>query len=479
MKEYLLIDGEWCEAGSSKRIEVRCPSDGTPFASLAAGEAGDIDRAVAAARRAFESSPWSSMTALERGRLLHRLSGMVAAREDDIAAIESRDTGKPLRQGRADAVALARYFEFYGSAAEMVRGTTLPFLDGHTAMTLREPHGVVGIIIPWNYPIQILGRTLGAAIAAGNTVVIKPAEDACLSILAVARCLDEAGFPPGVVNIVTGYGETAGAALAGHGGIDFVTFTGSPPVGVSVQQAAARNHIGCTLELGGKSPQIVFDDADLEAALPVLTNAIIQNAGQTCSAGSRLLLQKSIMDRLLPSLARRFRSLRAGPHDRDLDCGPLVSSAQRDIVQAHIDRALADGIPLIAQGEVVSDAPDGGYYCPPMLFGPVPEDHPIAREEIFGPVLSMIPFDDEADALRIANATDYGLVAGIWTSDGARQMRLARRIRAGQVFINAYGAGGGVELPFGGCGKSGHGREKGFDGLLEFTRIKTIVARHG
>ncbi|MEZ5826564.1 MAG: aldehyde dehydrogenase family protein [Geminicoccaceae bacterium] len=260
---------------------------------------------------------------------------------------------------------------------------------------------------------------------------------------------------------------------------DFVTFTGSPAVGASVQQSAARNHIGCTLELGGKSPQIVFEDADFNEALPVLTNAIIQNAGQTCSAGSRLLVQRSAMDRLLPPLAERFRGLRAGPHDIDLDCGPLVSRVQRDRVQAFVDQARADNIPLVASGEVVAQAPAGGYYIPPMLFGPVPEEHVIAREEIFGPILSVIPFEDEADALRLANATDYGLVAGIWTRDGARQMRLARQIRAGQVFINAYGAGGGVELPFGGYGKSGHGREKGFEGLLEFTRIKTVVMRHG
>ncbi|MCB1971911.1 MAG: aldehyde dehydrogenase family protein [Geminicoccaceae bacterium] len=472
-----LIDGQWVDSENGETVEVRCPSDGATFARLAAGGPAEIDRAVAAARRAFEDGPWSVSTATARGRLLMRLGELAAARIGELAGIESRDTGKPLKQGRADIIAFARYCEYYGSAADKVHGDTIPFIEGHAAMTVREPHGVVGSIIPWNYPIQILGRVLGAAIAMGNTLVIKPAEDACLSIIEVGRLLDEAGFPPGVVNIVTGYGETAGAALAAHPGIDFVTFTGSPSVGTSVQTAAAANHVACTLELGGKSPQIVFDDADIEAALPVLVNAIIQNAGQTCSAGSRLLVQRSIQERLVGALAKRFAALRAGPHDREPDCGPLISRKQRDRVQAFIDRAVADGVGILAQGEVV-DAPAGGYYVPPTLMGPVPADHAIAREEVFGPVLCVIPFDDEADALRIANATDYGLVAGIWTRDGARQMRLARKIRAGQVFINAYGAGGGVELPFGGYRKSGHGREKGFEGLLEFSRIKTIVTRY-
>ncbi|MCY1708261.1 aldehyde dehydrogenase family protein [Pannonibacter sp. SL95] len=474
-----VIDGIVGPATGDDRFDSLCPSDGRLIARIPRCDAADVGRAVASARRAFDDGPWPRLTALERGRLLLRLSALVSEHAEELAALESLDAGKPLRQGKADIVALARYFEFYGGAADKVMGDTIPTADGFLAMTLREPLGVVGGIIPWNYPAQIMGRVAGAALAMGNTLVLKPAEDACLSVLRVGELALEAGFPAGVFNVVSGFGHEAGAALANHPGLDFLTFTGSPEVGVMIQTAAARNHIGCTLELGGKSPQIVFEDADLEQAVPVIINAIIQNCGQTCSAGSRVLVQQGIWQPLADALRARVRTLVAGPHDRDLDLGPLISEGQLRRVRSFVERAANDGIPLIAEGAIAPDAPDTGFYVPARIYGPVPPEHLLAREEVFGPVLSLIPFRDETEAIRLANGTDYGLVAGVWSRDGQRAVRVARQVRAGQVFVNAYGAGGGIELPFGGFKKSGHGREKGFEALYEFSATKTLVLRHG
>jgi len=474
-----IVDGERREAIGGERLDVVAPSDGGVFASIPRGREKDVDAAVAAARAALVAGPWARLSATERGRLLARLSLLVGEHGEDLAGLESRDTGKPISQARADMVALARYFEFYAGAADKLMGETIPISTGYTALTLREPLGVVGSIVPWNYPAQILGRVAGAALAAGNTLVVKPAEDACLSVIRVAELALEAGFPAGVFNVVTGLGAEAGAALAGHANIDFVTFTGSPEVGTLVQQAAAVNHVGCTLELGGKSPQVVFADADLDAAVPVLVKAIIQNAGQTCSAGSRILVERSIYEEVVARLAERFRALVAGPGDADLDLGPLVSEKQRGRVAGHVAAAIAEGIPVAARGTIAANAPATGSYHEAVLLAPVPPAAQIWREEVFGPVLCVTPFDDERQAIDLANATPYGLVAAVWTVDGARQLRCARAIRAGQVFVNGYGAGGGVELPFGGVKRSGHGREKGFEALLEFTAAKTIVLAHG
>jgi aldehyde dehydrogenase (NAD+) len=327
--------------------------------------------------------------------------------------------------------------------------------------------------------LQIFGRSVGAALAAGNACVVKPAEDACLSILRIAELAAEAGLPEGALNIVTGYGYEAGAALARHPGIDHISFTGSPATGAAVVKMAADNHVPVTLELGGKSPQIVFADADFDAALPVLVSAIVQNAGQTCSAGSRVLIERSAYEPLLERLSEAFSALKVGPSKLDLDCGPLISAKQQQRVWDFLSDAQHDGIAMAAQGEVIAEAPESGFYQAPTLLRDVPPAHRLAREEVFGPVLCAMPFDDEADALKLANGTDFGLVAGIWTRDGGRQMRIARKVRSGQVFINNYGAGGGVELPFGGVKHSGHGREKGFEALYGFTVLKTIAIKHG
>ena len=474
----ILVGGDWLKPSDGKTLPVFNPSDGSEFAKIARGGARDIDAAVKAARAALDG-PWGKLTAVERGRLMSKLAHTIVEHAEELAILECKDTGKPLAQGRADSTALARYFEFYGGAADKIHGETIPFMNGYTVMTLREPHGVCGQIIPWNYPMQIFGRSAAAALTMGNAIVVKPAEEACLSILRIGQLMLDIGFPKGAVNIVPGLGEEAGAALADHPGIDHMSFTGSRAVGTLVQAAAARYNRPVTMELGGKSPQVVFADADYDAALPFITRAIIQNAGQTCSAGSRLLVEDRAYDDFVGRVAEKFKALRAGPWDRDLDCGPLISKQQKERVEGFIAKAEQAGVKRVAGGEVAANAPSGGYYVAPQIFGEVPPDHLLAQEEVFGPVLAAIRFKDEADAIRIANATPYGLVAGIWTKDGGKQMRLARAIKAGQIFVNNYGAGGGIELPFGGMKGSGFGREKGLAALNEFAAIKTVAINHG
>jgi aldehyde dehydrogenase (NAD+) len=460
-------------------VPVYAPAEGKIFAAIAAGNATDVDLAVAAARRAVEQGHWGRMTATERGRILSRIALRIADHADELANLEARDTGKPMKQARADIVAVQRYFEYYGGAADKVHGDTLPFLDGYLVATVYEPHGVTGHIIPWNYPAQMFGRTVAPALAMGNATVVKPAEDACLTVLRLTELCADAGLPEGALNVIPGLGEEAGAALANHAGIDFISFTGSPEVGTLIQTAAAKNHIGCTLELGGKSAQVVFSDADIEAVMPVLVAGIIQNAGQTCSAGARALIHRPIYDRVAAMLSERFSALKCGTPEQDLDLGPVVSATQKRRVEGFIERAKADGVPIVARGSIAAGAPKDGYFVTPTVFGNVPRSNSLACDEVFGPVLALMPFDDEADAIRLANATQYGLVGGVWSGDGSRAMRVARKIRAGQLFINGYGAGGGIELPFGGMKKSGHGREKGFEALYEFGSLKTIVLKHG
>ncbi len=473
----VLIGGQWRAPASRDTLPLTDPSTGAELTRIARGTGADIDAAVTAAQTAL-AGPWGRLTATERGRLLSRLGERVATAADELARLEALDVGKPLRQGRADALALARYLEFYGGAADKVMGETIPFAAGYTAFTLREPHGVTGHIVPWNYPMQIIGRSVGAALAMGNACVLKPAEVACLTALAFAQLAQEAGLPAGALNVVPGLGEDAGAALTAHPGVAHLSFTGSVAVGRLVQAAAAKNTIPVTLELGGKSPQLVFADADLDAALPFLVNAGIQNAGQTCSAASRILVERSRFDEVVARMAERYRALRVGPALDDLDIGPLISARQQAVVERYLALARDGGLAIAGQAVLPQALPRGGFYVAPTLLAPVTADHALAQEEIFGPVQVVIPFDDEADALAIANGTAYGLVAGVWTRDGSRALRLARALHCGQVFVNNYGAGGGVELPFGGVKASGHGREKGFEALYGFSALKTVAIKH-
>lgn len=476
--ETIFVGGKWQAAKSGSELMVIDPADGLTFAKISDGCADDIDLAVQSARTAFDNG-WGTSPAAERGRILSRLADLISKNADELAHLECRDVGKRLVEARADVTAAARYFEFYGGAADKVHGSTIPFSEGFTVLTLREPHGVTGHIIPWNYPLQIGGRCIGAALAMGNTAVVKPAEDASLSLIEIAKLASQAGLPDGVLNIVTGLGTTAGAALSAHPDVDHLSFTGSRQVGTAVQSAAADHVAPVTLELGGKSPQLVFADADLDAAEEAVTRAIVQNAGQTCSAGSRVLIEAQIYDEFVERLGVRFSTMVSGPGELDLDCGPLINAKQKTRVEGFLNRAASDGLRLVAKGRISTHAPEGGTYIEPHFLADAPKGHEVTREEIFGPVLVAQKFTDEAEAIHLANDTDYGLVAGVWTKDGGRQLRLARAIQAGQVYINNYGAGGGVELPFGGVKRSGHGREKGFEALYGFSQLKTVAINHG
>ncbi len=469
------INGKWVAPARGEQLTLSNPSTGEALCQIARGSDDDIDAAVNAAQQALDGE-WGKATALQRGRWLANLGKLVQDRVEDLAVLEAQDVGKPLTQARADAVALARYCEFYAGAADKVHGDTLPYLDGYTVYTLRQPHGVTGHIVPWNYPMQIIGRSVGAALTMGNAVVLKPAEQACLTALAFAELAQQAGFPAGAINVVPGLGGEAGAALSAHTGVQHISFTGSVQTGMSVQQAAGQNVIPVTLELGGKSAQLVFEDADIEAAMPFLINAGIQNAGQTCSAASRILVHRSIYPIVVSKMAEEYEKLRVGDAMQDLSIGPLISEQQKQRVQSFIDNA--KNLNCVATGQIDPKASKSGFFVKPMLFADVPPEHALAQQEVFGPVQVVMPFDDDEQALSLANGTEFGLVAAIWSKDGARQMRLAKKLRAGQVFINNYGAGGGVELPFGGVGKSGHGREKGFEALYGMSALKTVAARH-
>ena len=477
----LLIGGRWLASHGGRTLTLMNPSDGSALAPIARGEAADVDAAVQAAQAALDSraaGAWGTLSATERGRILMRMGALVLEQADTLARLEALDVGKPLKQARADAVALARYLEFYGGAADKVMGETIPFAAGYTALTWREPHGVTAHIVPWNYPMQIIGRSVGAALAMGNACVLKPAEEACLTALAFAHIAQQAGLPAGALNVVPGLGEEAGAALAAHPGVRHISFTGSVHVGQLIQGAAAKNAVPVTLELGGKSPQLVFADADLDAALPFLVNAGIQNAGQTCSAASRILVERPVFDAVRERMAERYRALRVGPAMDDLDIGPVISARQREIVQGYLDLVAGGGVEVAAQARLPASLPAGGYWVAPALLSGLGPTHRLAQEEIFGPVQALIPFEGEDEAAAVANGTPYGLVAGVWTRDGSRALRMARRLQCGQVFINNYGAGGGIELPFGGVKHSGHGREKGFEALYGFSTLKTVAIRH-
>jgi len=466
-----LIGGESVDPGMT--FDDVDPATGEVIAEVARCGPPEIDAAVRAARGAQPA--WAERSAADRGGVLRRIADAIRAAAEELARLETLDTGKPLAQARADVAVAARYFDFYAGTIEAFYGDTVPLGSEFFVVIEREPHGVTGHIIPWNYPAQMVGRTIAPALATGNCCVLKPAEEAQLTPLRIGWLALEAGLPAGAFNVVTGFGEEAGAALSSHPGIDHLSFTGSTEVGRLIGKAAAENIVPVTVELGGKSANIVLADADLDRAVPVITRSIIQNAGQTCSAGARLLVEQSLHERIRDEVAERFRGLTVGPGLDDPDLGPLISARQRDRVAALVDTGRSEAT-LVTGGA----APDGagltgGFFFEPTLFDDVPPEATIAREEIFGPVLVMTPFSDVDEAAELADGTDYGLVAGIWTRDVSAAHRLARRVRAGQVFVNGYGAGGGIELPFGGWKNSGHGREKGYEALHSYTRTKAIA----
>jgi acyl-CoA reductase-like NAD-dependent aldehyde dehydrogenase len=476
--EGLLIHGERMASADGGTLDTIDPSTGEPLATVASASRADIDRAVASARSALDSKDWGGAPPAERGRIMWRIAQAIRERAEELATLESRDNGKPLRQARTDVQVAARYFEFFAGIADKIMGHTIPLGPGFLDYTVREPIGVSAQIVPWNYPIQIGARGVAPALAAGCTVVLKPSSEAPMTALRLGEIGLACGLPPGVLNVVPGTGSVAGAALASHPDINQLTFTGSVDVGVGVAKMAAVNVVPVVMELGGKSPNIVFADADLDAAAAGVANAIFQNAGQTCSAGSRLLVERKAHGALVGRLAARVKTMRIGPGVSDPDLGPIISKRQLETIERYVAIGREEGAEIAAGGGRPSDPSLGrGFYFQPTLLDGVAPDMRVAQEEIFGPVLAIIGFDDVGEAAAIANRSQYGLVAGVWTRDVNTAMTLASRIKAGQIYVNTYGAGGGVELPFGGYKKSGYGREKSLEALASYTQTKNVCIK--
>lgn len=473
----MLINGKWVQGDGQELINVVNPSTGEVLAQIKNASKAQVDEAVRAARHAYESEEWRKVKAYERGQLLIQLAQYIRMHAEEWSLLECRDVGKPLTQARADVEAAARYFEFYGGAADKIMGDTIPIEDGILNAVVLEPVGVTVHIVPWNYPLQITARSVAAAIATGNAVIVKSAEDTPLTTHAMTKWFADK-LPRGIFQHITGLGRDVGPFLTTHADINHITFTGSVPTGIEVMKAAAQNIVPVTLELGGKSPNIVFKDAPMEQALEGVMRAIIQNAGQTCSAGARLLIEKDVKEMFVTKLVKKFQTLKIGPGEADVDMGPLLNHQQYLKISTLLKQAKENGY-VISGGETITiKGYEKGYYIQPTILDGVDANATLAQEEIFGPVLTILTFTSIDEAIALANGTDYGLVAGVWSKDLDTAHYVASRVKAGQVFVNNYGAAGGIQMPFGGYKKSGIGREKGFVALRNYTQMKNIAIRY-
>lgn len=481
MKDYWqnYIDGAWVDGGAG-RIQVDDPGTGARLAEQAAADAGDVDRAVQAAKRVHNSGVLTQMRPVERGRMVRAIGDYLMEHKDEIARVLTHEAGKPLWEAHIEVEGAARYFEYYGNQAETLEGRSIPLGSAYYDFTTYEPMGVSAQIIPWNYPLEMTARSLSAALATGNTCVIKTPELDPLTNAYFAHAVEAAGFPAGTVNILCGHGADAGAALSSHPDVNQVVFTGSVPTGIAIAKAAAGNVVPCVLELGGKSAAIVCEDADIDRFVENdLRWGIYFNAGQVCSAMSRVIVHESLHDKLIEGASALAKSLSVGPGIERTELGAnmaaMASLAQRDRAANMVADAQAQGAKVITGGHALNQP---GFFLEPTVVDGVTPDMTIAKEEVFGPVVSVLTYKDEAEAQAIANGTDYGLVGGVFTQDVDRAMRIARNTRAGQIFVNEWFAGG-VETPFGGYGKSGYGREKGREALWNYMQTKNVAIRIG
>jgi aldehyde dehydrogenase (NAD+) len=454
---------------SAARFAAIDPATREPFREIPESSPEDVEAAVAAARAAHRASQWR--VPVNRAHALASIARAIEAAGEELAELECRDTGKPISQARADVTATVRYFDFYAGAADKLLGSSIPLGPGFVDFTVREPWGVCAQIIPWNYPMQVLARCAAPALAAGNAVVLKPSEHGSVTPLRIAELARASGLADGLFTVLTGHGPV-GATLV-EADVDFVTFVGSAAVGRQVATAAAQRLVPVQLELGGKSPNVVFADADLARAVPAIVAALIQNAGQSCSAGSRLLVDVAVAEELVTRVGAAMRSVTIGPGLEDHQLGPLITERQLERAEGMLARAREDGVAVVLGGGRPAGLRDGWYLEPTLLTG-VREGLEIFEEEVFGPVLSVTTFADEAEAVRLADATPYGLVAAVWSRDVSRAHRVAAELRAGQVYINGYGVAGGIELPFGGMKQSGYGRGKGVEAMLSYSQIKNV-----
>ncbi len=472
----LLIDNVWSASESGRTFATVNPSTGEEICQVAEADAADVDKAVRAAREAFDHGPWRTMRASERGRILYRLADLIERNADQLAALEALNNGKPASIAKAvDVAKTVACYRYFAGWADKIHGKTIPIDGEFLCYTRHEPIGVVGQIIPWNFPMLMMAWKLAPALATGNTVLLKPAEQTPLTALRIGELIVEAGFPPGVVNLLPGFGPTAGAAIARHMDVDKVAFTGSTEVGHLVMEAAAKSNLKpVTLELGGKSPNIIFDDVDLDEAVEGAHMGLFSNQGQSCCAGSRVFVEQTIYERFVEkSIARAKKRIVGDPFDPRTELGPLVDRAQFDKVMGYIDSGRSEGALLVCGGERIGTR---GYFVQPTVFASVRDDMKIAREEIFGPVMSIIAFQRVDEVIARANRTPYGLAAAVWTRDIKKALAVANGVRAGTVWVNCYNVLD-TRAPFGGFKQSGIGRELGEYGLQQYTQVKSVIAK--